>query len=62
MVTLLKENPNYLNAIVNLANLKNDTYFFDDAIEYYNQADLIIKNILDKKEIIKKITAELKKI
>ena len=35
---------------------------FNERIEYYNQADLIIKNILDKKEIIKKITAELKKI
>ena len=34
---------------------------FNERIEYYNQADLIIKNILDKKEIIKKITAELKK-
>ena len=27
LATLLKENPNYLNAIVNLQNLKNDTYF-----------------------------------
>ena len=34
---------------------------FNERIKYYNQADLIIKNILDKKEIIKKITAELKK-
>ena len=34
---------------------------FNERIKYYNQADLIVKNNLDKKEIIKKITAELKK-
>ena len=30
---LLKKNPNYLNALVNFANLKSDTYFFEEAIE-----------------------------
>ena len=34
---------------------------FNERIKYYNQADLIINNNFDKKEIIKKITAELKK-
>ena len=35
---LLKKNPNYLNALVNFANLKSDTYFFEEAVEYYKKA------------------------
>ena len=35
---LLKEKPDYFNALINLANLKNDTYFFDEAIELYKKA------------------------
>ena len=38
--------------------LKN---LYNERIKYYNQADLIIKNNLDKREVINKITAELKK-
>lgn len=41
---LLKNNPNYLNAIVNLANLKNDTYFFEEAITLYERAIKIEPN------------------
>ena len=38
--------------------LKN---LYNERIKYYNQADLIIKNDLDKRNVINKITAELKK-
>jgi len=38
--------------------LKN---LYSERIKYYNQADLIVKNDLDKREVINKITAELKK-
>ena len=38
MNEFIKENPNYLNALVNLANLKNETYFFDEAIQYIKKA------------------------
>ena len=38
--------------------LKN---LYSERIKYYNQADLIIKNDLDKRNVINKITAELKK-
>ena len=38
--------------------LKN---LYSERIKYYNQADLIIKNDLDKREVINKITSELKK-
>ncbi len=35
---------------------------YNERIEYYNQADLVIKNDLDKEDVINKIAAELKKI
>ena len=38
--------------------LKN---LYSERIKYYNQADLIIKNDLDTRNVINKITAELKK-
>ena len=38
--------------------LKN---LYSERIKYYNQADLIIKNDLDKREVINRITTELKK-
>ena len=38
LINLLKLNPNYVNALVSLANLKNDTYFFDEAIINYEKA------------------------
>ena len=34
---LIKENPNYVNALVNFANMKNETYFFDEAISTYEK-------------------------
>ncbi len=34
---LIKQNPDYINALVNLANLKNETYFFEEAISIYKK-------------------------
>mgnify|MGYP001244090785 CR=1 FL=1 len=34
---------------------------YNERIEYYNQADLVIKNDLDKEDVINKIAAKLKK-
>ena len=30
-------NPDYINALVNMGNIKNDTYFFDEALSYYKK-------------------------
>ena len=38
-------NSEYVNALVNLGNLKNETYFFDNAISYYNKALNLNKNL-----------------
>ena len=42
---LLIDNPNYVNAIINLANLKKDTYFLDEATSYYKKALSIDENL-----------------
>ncbi len=42
---LLLDSPNYVNAMVNLANLKKDTYFLDEAILYYKKALGIDENL-----------------
>ena len=38
-------NPKYINSLVNLGNIKSDTYFLQDAIDYYNQALKLNKNL-----------------
>ena len=45
LVSLIKENPNYVNALVNFANMKNETYFFDEAISTYEKVLKIEKNL-----------------
>ena len=42
---ILKVNPYYLNAIVNLANLNNDTYYLDEALNLFEKALKINNNI-----------------
>ena len=41
---MIDEYPNYINAYTNLANLKNETYFFDEALINFNKALDINKN------------------
>ena len=35
LTELIKTFPNYVNALTNLANIQNDTYFFDEAINNF---------------------------
>lgn len=45
LTNLIKEKPDYINALVNLGNLKNDTYYFEDAITFYSKAIKLKKDL-----------------
>ena len=38
LLKAIELNPEYINAFVNLGNIKNETYYFKEALTYYNKA------------------------
>ena len=42
---IIKSKPSYINALVNLGNLKNETYYFEEALSYFHKVLKINNNL-----------------